>query len=56
MKGYERLYLCTDLSNYYEKNNWNYIGEGYSIHGDETRIYEYQMEGGVNDGHMGYSF
>lgn len=43
LKGYRKLYLCTDLSSYYEKNNWNHIGKGYSVHGDETRIYEYQI-------------
>ncbi|MDQ0060070.1 GNAT family N-acetyltransferase [Paenibacillus harenae] len=42
-KGYERLYLCTDLTHYYEKTNWSYIGKGYSISDDETRIYEYKV-------------
>ncbi|MNW36524.1 N-acetylglutamate synthase [compost metagenome] len=43
LKGYEKLYLCTDLTDYYERNNWRYIGKGYSISGDETKIYEYQI-------------
>jgi GNAT superfamily N-acetyltransferase len=44
LKGYQKLYLCTDLTNYYEKTNWRYIGKGYSISNDETRIYEYQIK------------
>jgi GNAT superfamily N-acetyltransferase len=43
LKGYEKLYLCTDLTDYYERNNWSHIGKGYSIGDDETRIYEYQI-------------
>ncbi|WP_229522421.1 GNAT family N-acetyltransferase [Paenibacillus monticola] len=43
LKGYEKLYLCTDLTDYYERNNWNHIGKGYSIDDNETRIYEYQI-------------
>jgi GNAT superfamily N-acetyltransferase len=42
-KGYEKLYLCTDMTGYYERNNWRHIGKGYSIGDDETRIYEYQI-------------
>jgi len=38
--GYEKLYLCTELSDYYEKNNWNEIGIGYSIGDDKYKIYE----------------
>ncbi|OPG98767.1 GNAT family N-acetyltransferase [Chryseobacterium mucoviscidosis] len=39
-KGYDKLYLCTDLTDYYEKNNWAYIGKGYLLDDEETRIYE----------------
>jgi len=42
-KGYKELYLCTDLTSYYERTEWNYIGKGYSINDDETRIYGYQL-------------
>jgi GNAT superfamily N-acetyltransferase len=42
-KGYEKLYLCTDLTDYYERNNWRFIGKGYSMNDDETRIYEYNV-------------
>jgi GNAT superfamily N-acetyltransferase len=44
LKGYEKLYLCTDLTDYYEKNNWKFIGKGYSITDEETRIYEFNIE------------
>lgn len=42
-KGYDRLYLCTDLTEYYEKNNWTHIGKGYLLDDEETRIYEYKV-------------
>ncbi|WP_442600694.1 GNAT family N-acetyltransferase [Paenibacillus sp. KN14-4R] len=42
-KGYKSLYLCTDLADYYEKNGWEYVGTGYSISDEETKIYEYQI-------------
>ncbi|RKP57965.1 N-acetyltransferase [Cohnella endophytica] len=43
-KGYLKLYLCTELTEYYERTNWNYVGKGYSISDDETRIYEYVIK------------
>ncbi|WP_274366293.1 GNAT family N-acetyltransferase [Paenibacillus thermotolerans] len=39
-KGYEKLYLCTDLDEYYEKNGWIHVATGFSITGDETKIYQ----------------
>lgn len=42
-KGYARLYLCTDLTDYYERTQWTYIGNGYSIFDEETRIYAYEL-------------
>ncbi|WP_246311155.1 GNAT family N-acetyltransferase [Paenibacillus xylanilyticus] len=42
-KGYDKLYLCTDLTDYYEKHNWAYIGKGYLLDDAETRIYELQI-------------
>ncbi|GGF63628.1 N-acetyltransferase [Paenibacillus albidus] len=42
LKGYQKLYLCTDHTGYYERNQWKYIGLGYTIFDEETRIYEYQ--------------
>ncbi|MFK0522076.1 hypothetical protein ACINKY_07660 [Paenibacillus illinoisensis] len=38
-----KLYLCTDLQGYYEKNDWTYIGKGYLLDNEETRIYELQF-------------
>ena len=43
-KGFKDLYLCTDFMNYYERTNWKFIGKGYSISDDETRIYRYQIK------------
>ncbi|WP_128100990.1 GNAT family N-acetyltransferase [Paenibacillus sp. DCT19] len=42
-KGYDKLYLCTDLTDYYEQNNWTHIGKGYLLDDEETRIYEYKV-------------
>ncbi|MFC5527972.1 GNAT family N-acetyltransferase [Cohnella yongneupensis] len=41
--GYSKLYLCTDLTEYYERTFWKYIGKGYSLNDDVTRIYEYDI-------------
>jgi len=38
--GYEKLYLCTEIDGYYEKNEWVEIGTGYSIGDDQYKIYE----------------
>ncbi|CAM4490835.1 GNAT superfamily N-acetyltransferase [Paenibacillus endophyticus] len=38
-KGYERLYLCTELDGYYEKNGWSLEANGYLFNGEETKIY-----------------
>ncbi|WP_339259878.1 hypothetical protein MKZ12_08340 [Paenibacillus sp. FSL R5-0713] len=42
-KRYNKLYLCTDLTDFYERNNWDYISRGYLLDDEETRIYEYQI-------------
>ena len=39
--GYQHIYLCTDLETYYEKNDWEFIGYGYSYNGDQTRVYKH---------------
>ncbi|RED83178.1 GNAT family N-acetyltransferase [Cohnella phaseoli] len=44
VKGYSSVYLCTDLTGYYERTQWKYIGKGYSLNDDETRIYEYRID------------
>ncbi|WP_438432938.1 GNAT family N-acetyltransferase [Gorillibacterium sp. sgz500922] len=38
--GFDKLYLCTDHTNYYEKYDWRHIGQGYHPSGDISKIYE----------------
>ena len=38
-KGFNAVYLITDLVNYYERKGWNFLGVGYGITGSETKIY-----------------
>jgi len=38
--GFSTIYLCTDHVGYYEKYGWQFIGHGYDVSGEETRIYE----------------
>ena len=42
--GFEKLYLCTDHNDYYEKYGWIYIAKGYHPWGDESKIYEINSE------------
>lgn len=37
--GYDRLYLCTDHANYYEKYGFEYLGNGFHPWGESSRIY-----------------
>jgi GNAT superfamily N-acetyltransferase len=39
-KGFSRIYLSTDLENYYEKYAWKHICEGYNVAGIPLKIYE----------------
>ncbi len=39
-KGYERVFLGTELEGYYEKSNWKRIGLGYLYTGQAVKIYE----------------
>lgn len=41
--GYKKLYLCTEISGYYEKFDFLYIGTGYHPSGDSSRIYEISL-------------
>ena len=38
--GFDKLYLCTDHTSYYEKYGWEYIAIGNHPGGDTSRIYE----------------
>lgn len=38
--GFDKLYLCTDHTSYYEKYGWRYIAIGNHPWGDTSRIYE----------------
>ena len=42
--GFEYLYLCTSLIGFYEKYNFTYIGQGYHPWGEESRIYELNLD------------
>ncbi len=41
--GFEYLYLCTDHIGYYEKYGFDYIGQGYHLWGEESRIYQFKL-------------
>jgi len=38
-KGYEHLYLSTDLINFYERKGWEEYAKGYNFGGQEFKIY-----------------
>jgi len=42
-RGYRRLYLCTELTGYYERTGWTHIGDGYLLNDERTRIYEQEV-------------
>ena len=39
-KGYEKLYLSTDLENFYERKGWKYLTNGFNTDDSEIKIYE----------------
>ncbi|RYD97305.1 MAG: GNAT family N-acetyltransferase [Sphingobacteriales bacterium] len=41
--GFKHLNLCTDLTGYYEKYGFNYIGQGYHPWGANSRIYQIEV-------------
>lgn len=38
-RGFGTLYLSTDLNDFYEKQDWTYHSKGYTVFGDEIKIY-----------------
>jgi GNAT superfamily N-acetyltransferase len=39
-KGYKKLYLTSDLENFYEKYGWKNNGVAYGVSGGDIKIYE----------------
>ena len=44
--GFEKIYLCTNHTSFYEKCGWTHIGFGTHLSGDISRIYEAET---IND-------
>jgi len=38
-KGFDTLYLSTDLENFYENKGWTYFSQGYNFSGEAAKIY-----------------
>lgn len=43
LKGYDTLYLSSDLENFYERKGWTYFGDGYNVFGDLNRMFKKTM-------------
>jgi len=39
-EGFEKVYLCTELNEFYEKYGFNYFEEGFYPNGEPSKIYE----------------
>ena len=39
MKGFQKLYLYTDLENFYERKGWKHMCNGYNVANMEVKIY-----------------
>lgn len=39
-KGYENLYLCTDIDGYYEKYGWIHLNNAFLFNGEEIKVYK----------------
>ena len=42
--GFDKLYLCTEHTNYYERYGWRFFGFEESEWGGKTRVYETEIE------------
>lgn len=42
--GFDHLYLGTDLTDFYERQGFSYLGEGYQPWGDRLRIYQRPLQ------------
>ncbi|GAA0076754.1 GNAT family N-acetyltransferase [Clostridium sp. CTA-5] len=42
-KGYEELFLYTDIHNYYEKTGWQYLEDGIEYSGGNIKIYKKKL-------------
>jgi len=38
-KGYENLYLCTDIDGYYEKYGWDHLDNAFLFNGEPIKVY-----------------
>lgn len=43
-KGFDSLYLSTDLENFYERKGWTYFTNGFNIVDNEVKIYRKLIE------------
>ncbi|MBC2581675.1 GNAT family N-acetyltransferase [Clostridium sp. DJ247] len=43
LEGFESIYLCTELNEFYEKYGFKYIGEGFYPDGQPSKIYEVKL-------------
>lgn len=46
--GFDNLYLATDITEYYEKYGFTYIGQGYHPWDEESRIYQINLKNESN--------
>jgi len=44
LKGFEALYLSSDLEGFYEKKSWQYLAKGYGFSGGEIKIYTKKVD------------
>ena len=45
-KGYDTLYLSTDLNKFYESKGWTFYKDGYGVDGNQIKIYRKSTQGG----------